>query len=181
MKQSDDILFRAANERDARDIAEIIHDSYQRFRADHVPADMPGFHEEHIAELMDDASTRWIVASDQGQRVGVAMWRMLEGMSHLHLLYVRANHQGSGVGGRLLKRHQDEALKERPDTRLFTLHCLRDSLWAMRFYKHHGYTLYEEGDERRMMDLIVWIDACRSDHHGWPLREDKALFYKRAV
>jgi len=180
MKQSDAIILRPATERDARDIAEILRDSYRRYRDDHVPADMPGYHADHIAGEMADESTRWTVAVDQGQRVGVAMWRLLEGMSHLHLLYVRSNHQGHGLGGRLLKHHQEEALKERPDTRLFTLHCLRDSLWAMKFYKHHGYTLYEEGDERRVMDLVTWIDACRNHDRGWPLRADKALFYKRA-
>jgi GNAT superfamily N-acetyltransferase len=180
MKQTDSICLRNANERDVRDIAAIIHDSYERFRADHVPADMPGFHEDHVVELMADESTRWTVATDQGQRVGVAMWRMLEGLSHLHLLYVRSDRQGHGLGGRLLKRHHEEALKERPGLRLFTLHCLRESLWAMRFYKHHGYTLYEDGDERRVVDLVTWIDSCRNHDRGWPLRADKALFYKRA-
>jgi GNAT superfamily N-acetyltransferase len=142
---------------------------------------MPGFRPDHIAELMLDSDTRWTVAVDGGQVVGVAMWRMLTGASHLHLLYVRSDHQGQGTGGKLLKHHQQEALKEQPETRLLTLHCLRESTWAMRFYKNHGYTLYEPGDEGRVIDLVIWIDACRKRDSGWPLRPDKALFYRRVI
>lgn len=180
MNHQQDIAIRAANERDVRDIAEIIHDSFKRFSTAHVPADMPGYHPDHIAEQMADPATRWALAVDQGRRIGVAMWRLLPGVSHLHLLFVRSGHQGRGIGGRLLTFHQREVRREQSDTRLFTLHCLCDSAWAIRFYKHHGYTLYEAGDEGRVIDLVTWIDACRSHDNGWPLRHDKALFYRLA-
>jgi ribosomal protein S18 acetylase RimI-like enzyme len=105
---------------------------------------------------------------------------VIPGIAHLHLLYVDAGHQGRGFGSRLLKRHQEEAKSEQPETRLFTLHCLQDSGWAMRFYKRHGYNQYEAGEEYRVMDLTIWIDACRRHDNGWPLRADKVLFYKKA-
>jgi ribosomal protein S18 acetylase RimI-like enzyme len=108
------------------------------------------------------------------------MWRMLPGIAHLHLLFVAGMFQRHGYGVRLMRHHHEQALAEEPATRLFTLHCLRDSHWAMRFYKHQGYALYEPGDEGRITDLVLWIDACRRHDNGWPLRADKALFYKAA-
>ena len=141
---------------------------------------MTGFEPETHTESMRDPATRWRVLCESGKPVGVAMWRMLEGMAHLHLLYVDSAHQGNGYGTKLLKTHQEEAKAEKKDTRLFTLHCLRDSTWALRFYKRHGYTEYQKGDEYRVMDLHIWIDACRRYDNGWPLREDKLLLYKKA-
>jgi hypothetical protein len=70
------------------------------------------------------------------------------------------------------------ARAEQPDLRLFTLHCLRESTWAMRLYRHHGYAVYEPGDEGRITDLYIWIDSCRRHDAGWPLKKDKALLYK---
>lgn len=153
--------------------------SYSRLPDQHTPADMPLYHSAHYRETMQDPATRWALLCEQGQPVGVAMWRMLPHMAHLHMLFVAGDHQGRGHGVRLLRHHQKAALEEQPDTRLYTLHCLRDAYWAMRFYKHHGYTLYEPGDEGRVTDLYIWIDACRRHDNSWPLRPEKALFYKR--
>lgn len=141
---------------------------------------MPLYHAEYQVEQLKDPDTRWLVSTEGGQAVGVAMWRMIPGLAHLHMLFVSSDYHGHGHGMRLLKHHQTEALKEAKDTKLFTLHCLRESTWAIRFYKHHGYTEYQDGDEHRVTDLYVWIDACRRHDNGWPLRADKALFYKKA-
>lgn len=173
-------IIRRATPSDAADIARIARESYLHVPARHVPADMPLYHAEHHAQSMQDPATRWAILSLEGRHVGVAMWRMLPGMAHLHLLFVSGEFQRRGFGVRLLKHHQKEALREQPDTRLFTLHCLRDSAWAMRFYKHQGYTVYEPGDEGRHTDLYLWIDACRRHDNGWPLAPDKALLYRLA-
>ncbi|MCC6728844.1 MAG: GNAT family N-acetyltransferase [Chthonomonadales bacterium] len=170
---------RPARSADAAEIARIVRESYANLPGRHVPADMPIYHPEYHAVQMLDPITRWALACSSGVPVGVAMWRLLPGLAHLHLLFVAGSHQGRGVGVALLKHHQREARREQRDTRLLTLHCLRDSHWAVRFYERHGYTEYEAGDEGRIVDLHLWIDACRRHDSGWPLRSDKALFYKR--
>jgi GNAT superfamily N-acetyltransferase len=174
------VTLRPATAEDAAAIAWILRDSYRLLPAQHVPYEMPSYHAEFHREAMRDEATRWALLCERAQPVGVAMWRMLPGMSHLHLLFVAAESQGKGYGVRLLRHQQQEARREQSALRLYTLHCLRDSHWAMRFYKHQGYTLYESGDEGRITDLYLWIDACRKHDDSWPLRKEKALFYKRA-
>jgi len=173
------VTIRPAGPGDAGSIAWIVRESYRNLPARHVPADMPLYHTEYYEKNMPDPATRWVLSMEAGRPVGVAMWRIVPGLAHLHMLFVAGEFQGHGHGVRLLRHHQDQARHENRDTRLFTLHCLRESFWATRFYKHHGYTVYEDGDELRVTDLYVWIDACRSHDNGWPLRPDKALFYKR--
>ena len=174
------VTIRPALPGDAEAIAQIVRESYARHAASHIPFDMPLYHEESHLDAMLDPDTRWIVLQEEARRVGVAMWRMLPGIAHLHLLFVSGECQGKGYGRLLLKHHQTESKTESPETKLYTLHCLRDSQWAVRFYRHQGYSMYEPGDEYKVTDLYVWIDACRRHDNGWPLRADKALFYKKA-
>ena len=174
------VNIRPAKPEDAVEIARIIRDSYRTHPDTATPADMLNYHPEAHQQGMMDPATRWRVLCVAGKPAAVAMWRLLPGMAHLHLLYVDGDSQQKGFGSKLLKYHQEEARREQKDLRLFTLHCLRESVWAVRFYKRHGYTQYDKGDEYRVMDLVTWIDACRNHDNGWPLREDKLLFYKRA-
>src|SRR5262249_5724533 len=141
------VTIRPALPGDAEAIAQIVRESYARHAASHIPFDMPLYHEESHREAMLDPDTRWIVLQEEARRVGVAMWRMLPAIAHLHLLFVSGESQGKGYGRLMLKHHQSESLTENPDTRLHTLHCLRDSQWAVRFYRHQGYSIYEPGDE----------------------------------
>lgn len=175
------MTIRPAAVDDCETIAWIVRESYRNLSARHIPLEMPIYRGEHHRRMMSDPALRWALVCEDDLPVGVASWRMIPGMAHLHLLFVEAAHQHRGYGVRLLHHHQDAARAEDSTARLFTLHCLRDSAWAMRFYKHQGYTLYEPGDEGRLTDLYLWIDACRRYDNGWPIAPEKALWYKRAV
>lgn len=78
----------------------------------------------------------------------------------------------------LLQRFQKDAANEMPTLRLLTLHCLSCAQKAIRFYRRHGYAEYTPGDEGRLPDLYLWIDASSRDDVAWPLKKDKLLFYK---
>ena len=172
---------RPATDRDARDIAEIVRASYTGLPPAHVPAEMPLFHEEHIREHLSHPDTRWVVLSEQGRRVGVAMWKPGRHVSHLSMLFVDGDHQGRGYGAALLRHFEHASAEENPCLRLMTLNCLRDSYWAIRFYRHHGYAQYAAGDEGRVTDLVYWIDHCRAHGIHWPPLEREVLLYKRAT
>ena len=174
------MTIRAATPEDADRIAWIVRESYRGLPDRHTPVDMPIYHPEHHAQGVLEEATRWVVLCESGEPVGVAMWRLIPGMAHLHLLFVAGEYQGKGYGVRLLHHHQKQAKIEQQDTRLYTLHVLRDATWAVRLYKHQGYTIYEPGDEWRVSDLVIWIDACKRHDNNWPLKADKALFYKKA-
>src|SRR2546423_6855236 len=172
---------RQATERDARDIAEIVRTSYSGLPPAHVPAEMPLFHEEHILEHLAHPETRWVVLSEQGRRVGVAMWKPGRHVSHLSMLFVEGAHQGRGYGAALLRHFERAAAEEDVDLRILTLNCLRDSFWAIRFYRHHGYAQYVGGDEGHVTDLVYWIDLCRTQGIHWPPLEREVLLHKRAI
>src|SRR5947207_2608351 len=114
---------RPATERDARDIAEIVRESYRRLPLAHAPAEMPIFHEEHIRQQMADPETRWVLLIEQGRRLGLAMWRAYPAVAHLSMLFVRSDFQGKGYGAALLRHFEHEAASV-SDLRLLTLHCL---------------------------------------------------------
>lgn len=171
---------RPAHEGDADDLARIVRESYAGHNAAHVPAHMPLYDPAFHRRAMEDPNTRWAVACEDGRPVGMAMWRLVPGVAHLHMLFVSGPAQGRGHGVRLLRHHQSESRREHPDLRIWTLHCLRDSHWAMRFYANQGYTEYRDGDEWHVPELVHWIDACKAHDNGWPIRPEKALFYKLA-
>ncbi len=178
MRETRSARVRPAHESDTEDIARIIRDSYASFNATHIPADLPIYRAAFHLEAMHDPGTRWVVACEDGYPVGVAMWRIVPGVAHLHMLFVSGAWQGRGHGVRLMRYHHSESVRECPDTRIWTLHCLRDSAWAMRFYAHQGYTQYHDGDEWHVPDLVRWIDSCKGHNNGWPLRSEKVLFYR---
>jgi ribosomal protein S18 acetylase RimI-like enzyme len=172
------VTIRAASAHDAANLAAIVRASYEPFDARHVPADLPIYRGEFLELGLRDEETRWVILHEDGVPAGMAMWRIFEENAHLHMLFVAGGHQGRGHGVRLLKHHQLAARQALPRLRLLTLHCLRDSAWAMRFYRHNGYAEYRSGDEGRLTDLYLWIDACRRHDGSWPLPSEKALFYR---
>ena len=98
-------------------IARICRESYEPYDARLQPADLQLFHAEFHAQNMNDPATRWVVLCQDGVPVGVAQWRMLPGVAHLHMLFVAGSAQGRGYGVRLLKHHQKEALREQIEAR----------------------------------------------------------------
>jgi GNAT superfamily N-acetyltransferase len=178
MRERKAVRIRPAHTNDAEEIARVVRASYTPHDAAHIPADLPIYEPAFHLRAMSDPATRWALACENGRPVGVAMWRLVPGVAHLHMLFVSGEAQGRGYGVRLLRHHQTESVRERPDVRIWTLHCLRDSHWAVRFYLHQGYTQYHDGDEWRVPELVAWIDSCKAHDNGWPLRPEKMLFYK---
>ncbi len=178
MRHPPDVSITTATPDDVAVIADIVRHAYDSLPPTQVPADMPIYHPDYHAEAMADPTTRWRLLVDREGPGGIAMWRMLGDLAHLHLLFVSAERQGRGLGSLLLRHFHDSALEERPSLRLLTLHCLASSAGALRFYRRHGYSLYEPGLEGRIPDLYLWIDASRREDTAWPLKKDKLLFFK---
>lgn len=169
---------RDVEKRDAPSIARLIRSSYDPLPPEQIPADMPLYHPEHHLAQIADPGTHWGILAVQGEIVGVVMWRYHNQLAHLHLLFVAGPHQRQGFGMHLLRYFEETAIRERPDTRLLTLHCMVEAQRAMRFYVHHGYTRYEKGAEGNHPDLYLWLDEARQLDSPWPKKSDKALLYK---
>jgi GNAT superfamily N-acetyltransferase len=172
------IHLRPCTPDDVEIVADIVRRSYSTQPLAQIPAEMPIYHAEYHEEAMLDPQTRWWLLYDDASPVGVAMWRALPGLAHLHLLFVVAERQGHGCGSLLLKHFQEESARADAGLRLLTLHCLSDALRTLRFYKRHGYVAYSDGDEGHVVDLYLWLDAARRHDASWPLKKDKMLLYK---
>lgn len=172
------VTIEACTPNDAAIIADIVRRAYLGLPLTQVPDDMPIYHPEYHAENLTDPQTRWFLLRDGDGPAGMSMWRALPSLAHLHLLFVAADKQGLGYGSQLLKHFQQQAASEDASLRLLTLHCLSDAHRSIRFYKRHGYTAYTEGDEGRIVDLYLWLDAASRYDISWPLKKDKLLFYK---
>ena len=172
------VNMRECTPNDAAAIADIVRRAYVTLPPAQVPADMPIYHPEYHVETMADPQTRWVLLTDADGPAGIAMWRALPSLAHLHLLFVVGEKHGLGYGSHLLKRFQTQAAEEDPSLRLLTLHCLSDAHRSLRFYKRHGYVPYAEGDEGTVVDLYLWLDAAGRYDISWPLKKDKTLLYK---
>lgn len=178
MRRPDDVVISTATPDDVEQIADIVRRSYSKLPPEQVPADMPIYHASYHAEAMADPHTRWRLLRDADGPAGVVMWRILPGFGHLHLLFIIGESQGEGYGSLMLRTFAEAVRAEDPDARLLTLHCLADATRTIRFYRRHGYIQYNSGDEGRIIDLYLWLDAAEREGLGWPLRNDKLLFYK---
>ncbi len=178
MRHRQDVRVRDCTPDDAALVADIVRRSYSGLPLSQVPADMPIYHPKYHADAMQDPQTRWHVLEHDSAPVGVSMWRALPSLAHLHLLFVVGERQGEGFGSLLLKHFCEAAQEEDPALRLLTLHCLADAHKTLRFYRRHGYTRYNEGDEGRIVDLYLWLDAAKRHDASWPVKHDKVLLYK---
>ncbi len=178
MRHRPNVFVRSSSPNDAALVADIVRRSYSNLPLTQVPSDMPIYHPEYHADAMQDPSTRWYILEDAGEPIGVSMWRTLPSLAHLHLLFVIGDRQGEGFGSLLLKHFHDTAQAEDPSLRLLSLHCLADAHRTLRFYRRHGYAPYHAGDEGRVVDLYLWLDAARRDDTSWPVKHDKVLMYK---
>jgi GNAT superfamily N-acetyltransferase len=178
VRQHPEVNIRPCTPNDVVHVADIVRRSYLRFPPTQVPADMPIYHPDYHQDAMADPQTRWFLLERAAHPIGVSMWRVLPSLAHLHLLFVDAEAQGHGHGSLLLSHFQEQARAEDPSLRILTLHCLADAHRSIRFYKRHGFVPYATGDEGRVVDLYLWLDAARRHDTSWPVKKDKILFYK---
>ena len=78
--------------------------------------------------------------------VGVVGWEHRDGHVWLKELFVLPEHQGRGIGGRIIARVVDEA-----QGREVRLRTLRPNLGAVRLYQRCGFELTGETDTHRFL------------------------------
>ncbi len=120
---------------------------------------------ERIRAAIVERGERGVVAeSDDGQLLGVSLWRPYGdpvAVSHLHLLFVHPDQNRKGLGGELISRHWEGSKAVWPQVGIFTLNVLKGSYWALPFYAKQGYRIYQEGDE----SSVPYLDAYLKGPH----------------
>jgi GNAT superfamily N-acetyltransferase len=128
------------DERDA--ILAIVNAAAEAYRGV-IPADR--WHEPYMPAEELDAEIAAGVAfwgyEDGGELLGIMGFQRVGDVDLIRHAYVWPEHQGRGVGGRLLEHIAESA------TRRMLVGTWATAEWAIRFYRHHGFELLprEEG------------------------------------
>ena len=122
------------DERDA--ILEIVNAAAEAYRGV-IPADR--WHDPYMpAEELDaeiDAGLAFWGYEDGGELLGIMGFQRVRDVDLIRHAYVRPEHQGRGVGGRLLEHIAE------PATRRMLVGTWATAEWAIRFYRHHRFEL----------------------------------------
>jgi GNAT superfamily N-acetyltransferase len=131
------------DERDA--ILGIVNAAAEAYRGI-IPADRwrePYMPAEELDEEIEAGVVFWGSENDDGELIGTMGIQRVRDVDLIRHAYVSPEHQGRGVGGRLLEHIASSA------TRRMLVGTWATAEWAIRFYAHHGFELLprDEGAE----------------------------------
>ncbi len=105
-----------------------------RWREPYMPA-------EELDQEIAAGVVFWGYENDEGELVGIMGIQRVRDVDLVRHAYVWPEHQGQGIGGRLLEHIAESA------THRMLVGTWATAEWAIRFYSHHGFELLprEEG------------------------------------
>jgi GNAT superfamily N-acetyltransferase len=137
-------------ETDVPVISEIINESAPAYKGV-IPADR--WHEPYMpmAELQSELAkgVRFFGYRVADRLAGVMGIQDVKDVTLIRHAYVRTENRGQGIGGALLT-----ALREITD-RPILIGTWKMATWAIRFYEKHGFTLIDEAEKNRLLQ-IYW-------------------------
>jgi GNAT superfamily N-acetyltransferase len=95
----------------------------------------------------------------KGELIGVIGYQPIKDVTLIRHAYVLPEHQRKGIGSRLL-----EHIRGMTNTRQLLVGTWADAVWAINFYKHHGFKLRPDKDfllqtywtiSKRQIDISV--------------------------
>jgi GNAT superfamily N-acetyltransferase len=153
-RDRDDVI-RRCTDADVPAIHAIINDAAEAYRGV-IPVDC--WHEPYMtrASLSDElaAGVEFSGTFDDETLVGVMGLQRVRDVTLIRHAYVRASHQGRGIGAALLR-----ALLAQVDGPLL-VGTWADATWAIRFYERHGFRLVAVDDKNRLLGTY-WTIAPR--------------------
>ena len=136
----------------------IINEASQKYRGV-IPADC--WHEPYMSrtELEREiaAGVEFSGWEENGELIGVMGVQRVKDATLIRHAYVRSNHQGKGIGGRLLKTFGDGV------TGKLLIGTWADASWAIRFYQGHGFRLVAPPEKDALLDTYWTISARQRD------------------
>jgi GNAT superfamily N-acetyltransferase len=139
------VRVRAARAGDGPALREIERLAGERFREvglDSVADDEPPSLETLAAYA--DSGRAWVAVDGAGTPVGYVLVDDVDGCAHVEQVSVRPEHQGSGVGRRLLDRVRAWAVET--GRRAITLTTFTDVPWNRPLYEHLGFRVLTEAE-----------------------------------
>jgi predicted TIM-barrel fold metal-dependent hydrolase/ribosomal protein S18 acetylase RimI-like enzyme len=132
------------------DIFEVVNDGAQRYKGI-IPQDR--YHEPYMSveELRKEMKRmRFYGYKKDGILLGVIGKEKIKDATLIRHLYVRGKHQGQGVGSKLLR-----FVERSVNTGDLLIGTWQAAIWAITFYKKHGFELMENKDDllRKYWDI----------------------------
>jgi len=144
-------LIRRCDDSDFQQIWTIINDGAQAYRGI-IPADRwaePYMSQEKLQHEIDAGVVFWGFAED-GAIAGVMGIQDVQDVTLIRHAYVRTSSQKRGIGRQLLSHLRE--LTDRP----VLIGTWADAVWAINFYKHHGFELVNIEEKNRLLRKY-WI------------------------
>ncbi len=148
-------MIRRCSAADIPVIDSIINEAAGKYRGV-IPADC--WHEPYMsrADLEREiaAGVNFSGWEDSGALIGVMGVQRVKDATLIRHAYVRAAHQGKGIGGKLLRELSDDVRGK------LLIGTWADASWAIRFYLGHGFRLVPTDEKNRLLDTY-WSVSSR--------------------
>jgi len=150
MKQEIYFMISKSEEKDFKEIYEIINDGASAYRGV-IPADQwhePYMTEEELKRQIDEGVQFWNYNED-GKILGVMGIQFKKDVTLIRHAYVRASERKKGIGSKLLEHLLLIA------TTPVLIGTWADAKWAIEFYQKHGFHLLPE-EEKNNLQRKYW-------------------------
>jgi N-acetylglutamate synthase-like GNAT family acetyltransferase len=111
---------------------------------------------EHLAREIDAGVAFWGY-EEQGKLIGIMGVQDVKDVTLIRHAYVRTALRGGGIGGKLLSHLK--TLIDRPAL----VGTWADAVWAIRFYKKHGFTLVTWEEKERLLSKYWSIPGRQTE------------------
>jgi N-acetylglutamate synthase-like GNAT family acetyltransferase len=139
-------MIRRCDNRDFEVTWAIINDGAQAYRGI-IPEDRwtePYMSREKLQDEIDDGVVFWGY-EDTGNLLGVMGLQQVRDVTLIRHAYVRSSSQKQGIGTHLLSHLR--LLTKRP----VLIGTWADAVWAIRFYKRHGFQMVSNEEKDRLL------------------------------
>jgi len=139
-------LIRQCNDADFEKMYEIINDAAQAYKGI-IPADRwkePYMLKEELHHELNDGVIFWGY-EENGELIGVMGIQDVKDVTLIRHAYVRTNMRNKGTGSKLLAHLR--ALTDRQ----ILIGTWADAVWAIRFYKKHGFRKVSKAEKERLL------------------------------
>ena len=152
------VYVREAHESDAQAICEVTHSAFTRYQQElGQPGKVAALRETADDVLRDIWQKRVLVGLLDGRVIGSVRYELLPGeggaVAYLSRFGVLSDYQGSGMGGILIRRVEEECRAQ--GAKAIALHTSSRMTYLVCFYYRNGYFIHSTSDARGYIRALL--------------------------
>jgi GNAT superfamily N-acetyltransferase len=139
-------MIRHCDHRDFEQIYAVINNAAQAYKGI-IPPDVwnePYMSKDELQHEINEGVVFWGY-EEGGELVGVMGIQQVQDVTLIRHAYVRTNRRRQGIGSKLLSYLREQT------TRPILIGTWADAIWAIRFYKKHGFQLVTLEEKDRLL------------------------------